>query len=229
MGQSDARRWCLVGAAACSLAWLAPTAAATPAISTDAVCLRPAQTVDGQQISPALRIAGTGFTPGASVSLTRGRKAVTGTARDDGAFDAELSVIDILGSRLPAVRNVTVRASDASGALSNTLRLKAAPLAFSASPARATPSATVRFRFSGFRPGRMIHAHYVFEGRVRVSVPMVRAKAPCGTAAVRRVQIPIAQPQVGSWSVQFDNSARYSPRSRPRIGAVIDVYAAGSR
>ena len=218
------------GAAACALAAIVPAVvSAAPVISTDAVCLRPAQTADGQQISPALRISGSGFTPGGSVSVVRGRKAVSGVVREDGAFDADLSVIDILGSRLPAVRTLTVRAQDASGAVSNTLRLRAAPLAFSATPERATPSSRVLFRFSGFRPGRMIHAHYVFEGRVRAHARMAKAKAPCGTAAARRVQIPVANPAVGTWTVQFDNSARYSPRSRPRVSAVIEVYAATTR
>lgn len=232
MGRFTVRRRILGGAGAALaltlVAALPVAAGAAPAISTDAVCLRPGQTADGQQISPALRIAGIGFTPGATVSVTRGQRALTGVAREDGAFSLDVSVIDLLASRLPTVRSLAVTAKDDVAGVSNTLRLKAAPLAFSATPARATPSSAVLFRFSGFTPGRTIHAHYVHGGRVRANARMAAAKAPCGTAAVRRVQIPLARPAVGTWTVQFDNSARYSPRSRPRLTATIEVYGAGA-
>lgn len=215
-------------AAVVALAVVPVSASAVPVLNSDSDCLRPGQTADGQQIAPALRVAGSGFTPGATVSLTRGGQVITGVAAQDGTFGAELSVADLLSSGVPRPRVATVVARDDAGA-ATAVRIKVAPLAFTASPARATPSSVVRFRFSGFTPGRVIHAHYVYAGRVRANVPMAQASAPCGIATVRRIQLPVDEPEVGSWTVQFDNRARYSPRARPRIVAAIGVYAAQAR
>jgi hypothetical protein len=221
-------------AAACVpavLAALPALAVAAPAITTDSVCLRPGQTPAGGLVSPALRIAGTGFGPGASVELRRGARTTTLTAGADGTLSARVSVLDLLVGGVPRSTPFTVVATDAGGpggspppqGASNALRLRAAPLAFSASPRQARPSSRVTFRFSGFRPGAVIWAHYRHRGRVRADVPMGRAGKPCGLLTARRRQIPVAAPGTGTWSVQFDNRPRFSPHSRPRARATITV------
>ena len=214
--------------ASAALLLMAASAVAAPAITAPDRCLRPGQAPTGQLMSPALLVSGTGFTPGGEVRVTRGFREVLGTADAAGGFRASVSVIDLVDSRVPGVRTLTVTARDAApGSMaSNALRVRVAPLAFSVTPERAAPSTRVMFRFSGFATGRTIHAHYVFGGRARARAPMAVAGGPCGVAAVRRPQFPMARPAVGVWQVQFDHSARYSPRSRPRIVANIEVYPA---
>lgn len=208
----------------------AATVSAAPVIGTADRCLRPGQAASGQLVAPALTVFGEGFTPGGPVRLRRDAAELDGTADAAGAFRASVSIRDLVDSTVPAVRTVALSADDLAagepGTASNVLRVRVAPLAFSVTPAVAKPSSRVLWRFSGFTPGRVIHAHYVHAGRPRADVPMVRAGGPCGTAAVRRTQFPMPRPAVGAWQVQFDHSRRYSPRARPRLVAVVQVSAA---
>jgi hypothetical protein len=217
-------------AAGVLMAAMAAAATAAPVISAADRCLRPGQTATGQLVAPALIVHGAGFTPGGPVRLLRDTQELAGTADATGAFRASVSIKDLADSQVPAVRTVRVSAADLGaatpGATSNVVRVRVAPLAFSVTPVRAKPSTRVLWRFSGFTPGRTIHAHYVHGGRARASVPMAAGGGPCGTAAVRRTQFPMPRPAIGAWQVQFDNSQRYSPRSRPRIVAGVQVYRA---
>ena len=223
-------RWPIGAVAVAVAVAVGPAAAvAAPVITTGATCLRPSQKPGGQLVAPALTVAGTGFTPGAPVRLMRDLRESAQTARADGSLRASLSVIDLVSSQLPEVRSVTVTAVDggqdaAPDRASNRIRVRVAPLAFSVVPARAEPRSRVRFRFSGFTPGRTIHAHYTHRGKLMASVPMAAAAKPCGTASVLRRQFPMARPQPGRWRVQFDNRKTYSPTARPRARAAITVY-----
>ena len=107
--------------------------------------------------------------------------------------------------------------------MSNEIRLKAASLAFSATPRRAKPSARTTFKLSGFEPDRVVYAHYRFKGRTRANVAIGRASNPCGILTTRRKQIPVRAPARGLWTVQFDHNRRFSPRATPRIRATIRV------
>lgn len=208
-------------------------AAAVPTIAADAVCVRPAQERSGQQVSPPLTITGTGFGPGARVELRRGARSVLATAAADGTLSAQLSVLDLLTARrTPGSSRFTVVANDVGGAtgsppaqgISNEIALRAAPLAFTARPVRAKPSARVTFRLSGFAPGRIVYAHYRLRGEVRANVPFGRASNPCGLLTTRRRQIPVANPETGLWRVQFDHNRRFSATATPRLSATINVF-----
>jgi len=224
-------------AAACVPAVLAAVpavASAAPVITSEDVCLRPGQMPSGQLVSPPLRITGAGFTPGAPVRLRRGARAETVLAAADGTITARLSVLDLLVGGGPRSTPFTVAATDTGGpggspppqGVSNALRLRAAPLTFRASPKRARPSARVRFRLSGFRPGAVIWAHYRYRGKVRANVALGRASRPCGLLTTRRRQIPVSDPGTGTWRVQFDHRRKFTPRARPRVRATIDVFRA---
>lgn len=214
-------------AAACgaALGSAAAPVLAAPIISTTDRCLVPTQRPNGQLIAPALVVQGAEFTPGGQVALRRGFREYTGPAEADGGVTARLSVVDLVASRIPRPRTVVVRAQDMTGGLlSNAVRVRVAPLAFSVSPERAKPHERVVFRFSGFRPGRRIHAHYILKGRVLGHQALAPAQTPCGVAAVRRPQFPRGIARAGVWRVQFDQSAKFSPRTRPRLIANIEVY-----
>jgi hypothetical protein len=207
-------------------------ASAAPVITSEDVCLRPGQMPSGQLVSPPLTITGTGFTPGSLAQLRRGARVETVPVAADGTIAARLSVLDLLVGGGPRSTPFTVAATDtgapggvppAQGA-SNELRLRAAPLTFTAAPKRARPSARVRFRFSGFRPGAVIWAHYRHRGKVRANVALGRASRPCGLLTARRRQIPVADPGTGTWSVQFDHRRKFTPSARPRVRATINVF-----
>ena len=88
-------------------------------------------------------------------------------------------------------------------------------LGFELRPAQAPPSRRVRFVGRGFTDRRPVWAHYVFGGKVRRTVRLVRRPtAPCGKFSVRRRQIPLVRPRTGRWTLQVDQQRRYSPTPR---------------
>jgi hypothetical protein len=218
-GARRAALWTAAGLAA------APAVAgAAPAIATDAVCLRPSQRPDGTLVSPPLVVRGAGFSPNAAIAIARGGRRDGAVADATGAFARPLSVLDRLRDRVPRSRPLRVVATDPALGASNALRVRTAGLAVSATPRRTEPSRTVTFRFSGFEPGRVVYAHYRFGARVRANVVMGRASRPCGLLTARRDQIPLRDPEVGRWRVQFDHRRSFSARATPRIAVTVDVF-----
>ncbi len=215
-----------------ALAVVPSLAGAVPVIAADAICVRPLQSPNGQLSSPALTVTGSGFGPGANVTLRRGARTLSGTADAAGQFTATFSVLDLLTGRVPKSTPFQVVAEDLGGpggvppaqGASNAVKLRAAPLAFTASPQRTRPSAQVTFKLSGFEPDRVVYAHYRYGGRVRATVAMGRASNPCGLLTVRRRQIPVSNPESGLWRIQFDHNRKFSAKSTPRIPATIQVY-----
>ncbi len=219
------RRGALVATAVpIALVAAASVASAAPTIATDAICLRPSQEPGGAQISPRLNVTGGGFSPNALISLTRGTQSVQTYTDAAGSFAYSFSVFDLLSDRAPKATPLDIVASDPFLGPSNALRVKAAPLSFSASPKRTRPSSTVTFRFSGFAPDLPIYAHYRYGGKLRASVRMGRASNPCGQLTVRRDQIPVRNAQVGLWRVQFSQSKAFKAKSTLRIDATVNVF-----
>lgn len=214
----------LVAVAPVVLAAIPATLAAAPVIATDAICLRPSQETTGGLISPPLNITGSGFSPNASVRITRGASASFAFTGADGTFAEQVSVLDLLTARVPRSAPLDIVALDPALGPSNALRVRTAPLAFTATPKQTRPSATVTFRFSGFAPDQPIYAHYRFGGKLRATVRMGLAGNPCGLLTVKRDQIPVRDANVGLWKVQFSQSKRFKVTSVPRLDATVNVF-----
>ena len=172
-------------------------------------------------------MTGSGFSANSLISLTRGAQSVTTYSDAVGALGYSFSVFDLLSARTPKATPLDVVASDPLLGPSNALRVKAAPLAFSATPKRTKPSNTVTFRFSGFTPDLPIYAHYRFSGKLRATVRMGLASNPCGLLTARRDQIPVrgspGRPVAGP--VLPDASPSGRGRSRG-MDATVNVYGA---
>ena len=221
------RRGPLLAALAAPLALAAAPLGAAPVIATDAICLRPGQEATGGLVSPPLTITGSGFTPGARVTVTRGLRSFFTTAAPDGTLAYTMSVLDLLNERVPRSAPLDVAALDPVQGPSNAVRVRAAPLAFTATPKQTRPSATVTFRFSGFAPGGPIYAHYRFGGKLRATVMMGRARTPCGLLTAKRDQVPVRDANIGLWKVQFSQSRAFRARTVPRIDATVNVFRKG--
>src|SRR4051794_30100977 len=84
-------------------------------------------------------------------------------------------------------------------------------LTLSLKPKKAKPSKRIRFKGSGFTAQKAVWAHYLYKGKVRKTVRLVkRINNPCGTFSVKRKQIPIKRPKLGVWGLQVDQQKRYS-------------------
>jgi hypothetical protein len=216
--------WAAAAAASAALAAAPALAAAAPVIATDEACLRPSQEPDGSLVSPALVVRGAGFSPNAAIAIARGGRPDGAVSDAAGGFLRPISVLDRLRDDQPRSRPLDIVATDPALGASNRLRVRTAALAFSATPRRTTPSSTVTFRFSGLEPGRPVYAHYRFGPRVRANVVMGRASSPCGLLTARRDQIPVRDPDIGRWRIQFDHRRSFSARATPRLTATVDVF-----
>ena len=93
-------------------------------------------------------------------------------------------------------------------------------------PRVAATSDRVRMHGRGFLLPKPIWAHYVFRGKVRKTVRLVRRpRGDCGRFSVRRRQIPIVRPHPGRWTLQVDQQRRYSEKPQSAFVPVrIDVH-----
>ncbi|WP_157591878.1 hypothetical protein [Solirubrobacter soli] len=92
-------------------------------------------------------------------------------------------------------------------------------------PAAAATSDRVKFRGRGFTDlTKNIYMHYVFAGKSKRTVDLGLPTGDCGLFSVRRKQFPFKKsPQVGVWTLQFDQEAKYNPKASPRVPLTIKV------
>ena len=200
-----------------------PGGLAAPTIATDAVCLRPSQKPNRDAVSPPPWMTGAGFTPGQVVPIQVGSRTWYTVVEDIGAFLVEIDVSDRLRLPRPSRRyrhrgdgpvpGAEQRAADPHRAAGVLRDAQADP----AVQHRDVPVLRLRARPRHLRP-----------------LPLRRARAgqredgqasnPCGLLTARRDQIPVRDPEIGLWRIQFDQRAIASPRATPRIGATVNVF-----
>ena len=83
----------------------------------------------------------------------------------------------------------------------------------------------MRFRGRGFTDlTKPVYMHYVFAGRSKKTIEVGLPTGDCGLFSVRRKQFPFKKsPQVGVWTIQFDQSAKYDPKASPRVPLTVKV------
>jgi hypothetical protein len=91
-------------------------------------------------------------------------------------------------------------------------------------PKQARTNRRVRFRGRGFTQDLPVYAHYVYAGRARKTVNLGKPTQPCGLFSVKRKQFPFSKrPQVGVWTIQFDQQPKYDPKAAIRVPLTIKV------
>jgi hypothetical protein len=158
----------------------------------------------------ALDLAGSGFTPGALVDVSYDGK-LERTIQADPA--GNLAVQDLQSPyRAHGEGPFTLTAAEQGNPLNSVaLQSRTTALALRLRPREAQPQKRIRFRGRGFTEQKAVWAHYLYGGKVRKSVRLVRRiDNDCGTFSVRRKQIPIKRPRTGNWTLQVDQQRRYS-------------------
>jgi len=123
-------------------------------------------------------------------------------------------------------RTFTLRAAEHDNpAIFATVTSKVTRLSVAQKPASAATSQRVRFRGRGFTDRtRPVYMHYVFAGKSKKTTPVGLPTGDCGRFSVRRKQFPFKKsPQVGVWTIQFDQSPKYNPQASPRVPLTIKV------
>ncbi len=198
------------GALLIALAAPAP-AEALPTIQPLRPCYVTAGTPEDYDSNP-LQITAAGFTPNSSVDLTIDGSEFEGSSglQTDAAGNLPLPPV-----KAPYVaqgsRDFTVTLTE-QGNPANTVSAtaKSTALGVTVKPQEAAPSDRIRFRGLGFTDDEAIYAHYVHKGKLRKTVRMARhPRGDCGGFRARRRQVPIKNPGLGKWTLQFDQSKRF--------------------
>lgn len=163
---------------------------------------------------PPVTIVGQGFTAGDDIAINGNGFFAHGVAAADGSIIVR-GEGPALGTSAPVVKTFTLTAQDESvgpTALATTTIL-VTNFAVSVSPTsvKNVRRDRVRYRFSGFLPGRRIYAYF----RRKVTVARFtfgKAKAPCGTTTAKALLYPGGHPAHDKYTVTFEQTNRYSKK-----------------
>jgi hypothetical protein len=204
----------LVSGAVLALSAPAAASAATVGVLPQRSCYR-----SGQD----LFLAGTGFSPGAGVSIgSNGAVIGSLTANSQGAFSGVLT---------PALRTgetvKTYTATDRTNpAVTASVPLRVSALDVKVRPRSGRPGRRLRLRARGFTNSATLYAHVV-RGRQRRTVRVGRLKGACHTKKVRK-RVFSRNTRTGSYIVQFDGRRRYRKRTKVKVRFRVFVFR-GSR
>jgi hypothetical protein len=202
----------LAASSALLIVLAAPAAAeALPTIQPLKPCYVTAATAQGPQ-SEGFQVSAAGFTPNSQVDLTIDGLPFEGSQ----GLQTDAAGSLVLPSLLPAPfvasgsKTFTVTLTEV-GNPANTVSTtaKSTALGVTVKPTSARPSQRIRFKGLGFTDAKPIYAHYIHKGKVRKTVRMARKPRACGGFKARRRQIPIKDPGLGKWILQFDQKKRF--------------------
>jgi hypothetical protein len=216
----------LAGSGALLVALAAPAAAqAVPTIQPLKPCYVTADTSQGPQ-SEGVRIVAAGFTPNALVDLSIDGAPYPGGEGLKAGQNGELPIEPVPAPFVESgSREFTVTLSER-GNPANTVSAtaKSTALGVTVKPKQAKPSDRIRFKGLGFTRPKAIYAHYLYKGKVRKTVRMARKPRECGGFKARRRQIPVKNPGLGGWTIQFDQSRRFrDPAVTPIVFVRLEI------
>ena len=168
----------------------------------------------------ALDLAGSGFTAGALVDVSLDGK-VERTIQADAAGNLPPQVLQSPYQARGQGTFTLTAAEQGNPANAVTLPSRTTALELNLRPKRAKPSRRIRFSGSGFTAQSAVWAHYLYKGKLRKTVRLVRQiDNPCGTFSVRRRQIPVKRPEARPLAAAGRPAAALQPRAgrrqRPR-------------
>jgi hypothetical protein len=168
-----------------------------------------------------LEVRGTGFTPGAPVTLSLdGAQVLAPTADATGAIGVTGPAPVIDPSRQ---RRFTLLATDTTNpALTASVSPLATVLDVTVSPTGGRKTRVRKIVARGFTTGKTLYLH-VRRRRYKRNIRLGSLKAPCGTKTVRRRVFTRGAP-TGVYKLQFDAKRRYSASTLPRVTFTTIVY-----
>jgi len=209
--------------AACALASSGVAAAQASAlmISVSAPCVLNTSASLG-----SVPVVGVGFTPGDSIELTTTTGSALGTVRvaPNGDFQTSITAPS-LSTDGPAVATLTLTAQDETTPLATmpSTTFNVANLAVATKPTEAKPDTKVTFTFSGFTSGAEVYGHYLHGKKIAATAKFGRATGACGTLKTKAKLYPSHQ-KYESYTVQFDDSSKYSATALPRLVEMLTVF-----
>jgi hypothetical protein len=193
-------------AATAGLALVAPSAAHAATLATQGACF---------VTNSPVTVVGSGFTPGAVVSIGGG---AFGSAQADAAGNISTQLQAPLVSTI-APRTVTITATDAAGVAAQAAFPVVRDILLSNAPINGRPRQKTTWRFVGFPAGTAIYGHYRFHGHTIKNYRFGVPTGPCGTLVVRARRMPIASSRIrsGTWTLQLDQRRHYRRSGARRV------------
>jgi len=200
-------------------ALLALAACALPA-SAQAATLAPGKPCFGD--GDPITIGGTGYTPGAQVSVAADGRQFNGalTSSATGTIAGRLLPFAVASSRTQqSVFTATDTANPANVGQTTVTR---AQLRVTVTPANASPRSRRRVRARGFTAGPTLYRH-ITRGRSVSNARVAKLKGACREASVR-TRLFRRNARSGTYRVQFDTQRRYSSRTVQRVRFRVQVF-----
>jgi hypothetical protein len=203
--------------AAAALAVAAPAQAATV---TTLPCVPVVSTLSS---TPNMPITGTGFTPGAQVTIRYASVQsptptyLTATTVDPAGNFSVAAVAPIFAKFDTNLQTFAISATDGvNPALVAIAQYKQVRVGYTTNPSTGKPTRTATHTVRGFTPGKNIYLHFRFQGQTKRNVKVGKANTPCGIASRRMALLP-TRSRPGTWTVYADQKASYSNKTRPQL------------
>lgn len=164
-------------------------------------------------------ISGTGFTPGATVTI-RYASAISPTpayltavpADPAGNFET-LTAPPMFNRFNTQQQDFAISATDSvNPALVAGTTFKQVRVGYSTNPSRGRPTARVKHTVRGFPVGKNTYLHFRYGGQTKRNVLVGRATSPCGTVSRRMALLP-TRSRRGTWTVYVDQARTYSRKT----------------
>ena len=162
-------------------------------------------------------LAGSGFTPGATVRFGEdvSGRAVADAAGNIHATFTAAHVATLSPRRLRVTAHEAAHPRIAAGARFRVIR----DVLLTNAPLQGAPRGKTTWVFVGFPARSPIYGHYRYRGRTVKNYRFGKPTGPCGTLTVRarRVPVPASRLHAGRWTIQLDQRRRYRTRGPKRI------------
>ncbi len=195
-------------AAAAVLAGAAPAYAATVATLPCVVSVNTASLKN-------LPVTGTGFTPGALVtvrylSTQNPTPTYLTSATADVAGNIAVATYPAMFNKFDTQRqSFTIVATDGvNPAITATTPFQQVRLGYLTNPSTGKPTGSAVHTVRGFPPGRKTYLHFRFNGQTKRNVLLGVTSSPCGIVAKRMRLLP-TKSHAGTWTVYVDQAKAY--------------------
>lgn len=199
----------------------AATAAAAALAAPASAFAAPAIGVQGSCFSAQVPVAltGTGFTPGASVSIDGDATGFV-VADQAGNFQYQLR-LPFYDKATPRTIKITATESNNTASTATTSFPIVGDVFKVEANLNGNPRSTITWRFAGFQTGETIYGHFRHEGgKLRRDYRFGVAKGACGVLTVRARRLPVKRLANGLWRLRFDHSRVFSAKEPGRAGQI---------
>jgi hypothetical protein len=203
--------------AAATLALAAPADAATV---TTLPCI---PVVSSLSSEPNMPITGTGFTPGALVTIRYASVQsptptyLTSATADPAGNITVAAVAPIFAKFNTQLQTFGLSATDGvNPALVAVTQYKQVRVGYTTNPSTGKPTRSANHTVRGFPVGVNVYLHFRFQGKTKRNIKVGKTTGPCGIASKRMRLLP-TRSRPGTWTVYVDQSAQFHKTTRPQL------------